>query len=159
MRSMSIGTPAVSPSRRIEAPYPKAGKAGADSRAGFTLIEALVALALLLAFAAALGPFMFQSQRILIQGDGQIKAELLLRSLLETGFDRTNPEVGPHRGETAGLRWRLDVASFAPDDDDAAPPALKAGEINWRLFRITAHVFWGDHQSVTAQTLQLGQLN
>jgi prepilin-type N-terminal cleavage/methylation domain-containing protein len=33
--------------------------------AGFTLIEALVALALILAFAAAVGPLMFQSRSIM----------------------------------------------------------------------------------------------
>jgi prepilin-type N-terminal cleavage/methylation domain-containing protein len=160
MRSMSIGTPAESPSKRTSAWDLNVGKVGNDSRAGFTLIEALVSLALVLAFASALGPLMYQSQRILVQGDGQVKAELLLRTLLETGFNRASPDLGQHNGETAGLRWRIDVDSLVPDGstDDSLPPPKK-GEPSWGLFRITAHVFWGDSQTVTAQTLQLGQLN
>ncbi len=155
MRALSIGTPAESPSTRIDAPGRKA-----DRRSGFTLIEALVALALVLAFAAALGPLMFQSQPILVQGDGQVKAELLLRTLLETGFNRASPDLGQHNGETAGLRWQLDVDSLVPDGAaDDAPAPRKKDQINWGLFRITAHVFWGRGQTVTAQTLQLGQLN
>jgi prepilin-type N-terminal cleavage/methylation domain-containing protein len=80
MRSAQIGTPAASPSKRTNG----------ERQSGFTLIEALVALSVVLAFAAALGPFMFQSHRILTQGDGRVRAEAFLHSLLETPFDRAN---------------------------------------------------------------------
>jgi prepilin-type N-terminal cleavage/methylation domain-containing protein len=158
MRSMLTGTAAASVSKRIELSKPHAWK---DRRAGFTLIEALVALAVVFAFAAALGPLMFQGQRILVQGNGQVRAELFLRSLLQSPFNRTNPELGIREGEIDGLRWRLDVESAAPNDsdDDVPPPAPKKGEILWGLYKVTANVSWGDGQTVTAQTLQLGQLN
>ncbi len=65
MRFVSIGTRAASRCERIER----------EDRAGFTLIEALVALSLLLAFAAALGPLMFQSRNILLHGDGQLHSK------------------------------------------------------------------------------------
>jgi len=158
MKFALIGIPAAFQSRRIETAAAKAGRVSDDARAGFTLIEVLVALALLLAFTSALGPLTFESQRILIQGDGQVRAELLLRNLLDTGFDRTNPITGSQRGETAGFDWRLDIDPFVPGDD-ARPADAKKGEISWGLFRITAYVFWGSRQIVTAQTMQLGRLN
>jgi len=53
MRSVSIGTPAASSSRRSDC---------GEKRAGFTLIEALVAMALVLAFVATLGSYLFHAQ-------------------------------------------------------------------------------------------------
>ena len=55
MKFVSIGTPAASRSHRD----------GGDGQAGFTLLEALVALALILAFAAVLGPHLSQARRIM----------------------------------------------------------------------------------------------
>ena len=60
MKSASIGTPAPLPSRGAE---------GGERRSGFTLLEALVALALVLAFAAALGPYLFQARRIMVDAE------------------------------------------------------------------------------------------
>src|SRR5262249_27641797 len=94
MRSASTGTPAVSQLFR---------KGGA----GFTLLEALVALALVLAFAATLGPYIFHARRIMAGVDGRIAAQVLLRSLLEAPFDRSKLVDASREGETAGLRWRI----------------------------------------------------
>jgi len=52
-------------------------------RSGFTLLEALVALTLVLAFAAVLGPFLFHARRITANADGRVAAQILLRALLE----------------------------------------------------------------------------
>ena len=80
---------------------------GIRDRAGFTLLEALVALALVLAFAAALGPYLFHARRIIAGADDRIAAQILLRSLLEAPFDRSNPANVSREGENAGLRWRI----------------------------------------------------
>ncbi len=153
MKSASIGIPAASPSKRIEA----------DARAGFTLIEALVALSVLLAFAAALGPLMVQSHRILVNGRGQVRAELLLRSLLATPIDRMHPDLGLREGESGGLRWRLAIEPAASDPrlDDDAPriSSKKPGHPDWSLLRLTASVFWGAGQTVMAETYRLGRLD
>ena len=91
MRFASIGTPGASRSIRLE---------GDRRRAGFTLLEALVALALVLTFAAALGPHLFQARRIMSNAGGRVAAHSLLRSLLESPLDRPNLAKASHEGET-----------------------------------------------------------
>ena len=80
MKFASIGTPAASRSHR---------DGGGNGQAGFTLLEALVALALVLAFASVLGPHLSQARRIMAQADGRVAAQVLLRSLLDAPFDRS----------------------------------------------------------------------
>ncbi|HLW90833.1 MAG TPA: type II secretion system protein [Roseiarcus sp.] len=148
MRFASIGIPAGYQSKR---------RKRNERRSGFTLLEALVALSLLLIFSAALGPTLFHARRILARGDGQIRAELLLRSLLTSPFDPADPSVST--GESAGFRWSVAVepfaeaASFEPQSarSDKAPP------YNWSLYKVTALVVWGGDRSLTAETLRLGK--
>jgi type II secretory pathway pseudopilin PulG len=151
MKSVSIGTPGPSRSKHDES---------GGRQAGFTLVEALVALSLLIAFAAALGPLMFHARKILVQGDGQVRAQLLLRSLLQEPFDRANPpEEGVREGSADDLRWRLDVEPIAGTTSSAGPsdPTQKTLPIQWSLFRVTAHVYWGAGAAVQAETLRLGR--
>src|SRR5215468_10939257 len=99
MRFASIGTPAASRSRRADAREQRSG--------GFTLIEALVALALVLSFAAALTPHLFQSRRIVADADSRVAAHVLLRALLDAPFDRTGLAQSTREGALDGLRWRI----------------------------------------------------
>jgi prepilin-type N-terminal cleavage/methylation domain-containing protein len=133
---------------------------------GFTLIEALVALAVILAFAAVLGPYMFHARRIASGIDGRIAAQILLRSLLDSAFDRSNPVSGAREGETAGLSWRVTAEPIAVDSGQ--PPrqgtSLAQNKNNdapqqpaWTAFRVTAVVSWGAGASVSAETVRLGR--
>jgi prepilin-type N-terminal cleavage/methylation domain-containing protein len=142
MRSASIGTPAALRSSRTE---------GNEQRAGFTLLEALVALALVLAFAAALGPYLFQARRIMVDAEGRVAAQVLLRTLLDAPFDRGSLASGAREGEAGGLRWRivtepLVIATGAPRDRP-----------NWSAFRVVASVAWGPRQVISAETMRLGK--
>lgn len=134
---------------------------------GFTLIEALVALALVLAFAATLGPYMFHARRIVSGVDDRIAAQILLRSLLDSPFERTSAPAPLREGETAGLRWRMSVepmfiekltspkrgiSSPLEQRKDAAPE-----HPSWNAFRVIARVSWGSGTSVSAETLRLGR--
>jgi len=155
MRSASTGTPAVLRSLR------KALR----KRAGFTLIEALVALALVLAFAAALGPYMFHARRIMSGVDDRIAAQILLRSLIDAPFERTKAPKTLREGETAGLRWRITtepmyVETLAPRRPQPIAPRQPndpVREDSWAAFRVIASVSWGSGTSVSAETVRLGK--
>jgi prepilin-type N-terminal cleavage/methylation domain-containing protein len=138
MKFASIGTREASQLRR-----------DGSGQAGFTLLEALVALAVILAFAVVLGPHLSQARRIMADADGRVAAQVLLRSLLDAPFDRSDLANVSRDGETAGLRWRVasePVATAAPRS--AARP-------NWQAFRVTASVVWGADQVITAETIRL----
>lgn len=157
MRSTSIGTPAVLRSIRREF--------GAG-RAGFTLIEALVAMALLLAFVSVLGPYMFHARRIGENAQGRVAAQALLRAILDAPFDRLAMAKGPREGETAGMRWSIAaepmfVDAMLPVDGPLLPAAdhpRDAGDKrrHWTAFRLVARVSWQSGQMVTAETMRLG---
>jgi hypothetical protein len=137
----------------------------ARSSAGFTLLEALVALALVLAFAATLVPYLYQARRIMVGIDGRIAAQVLLRSLLEAPFDRSTLVDTPREGEADGLRWRI-TAEPMPISSAPIPPRSKisreAGQKEperpkWTPFRVIASVSWGPGMSVSAETVRLGR--
>ncbi len=141
MRSASIGTPAASRSRRDNG----------EGQAGFTLLEALVALALVLAFAAVLGPHLSQARRIMDHAEGRVAAQVLLRSLLDAPFDRSGLANASRKGEASGLRWRIvaePVVAAAPGAPD---------QPRWLPYRVTASVAWGSDQVITAETIRLGR--
>jgi hypothetical protein len=141
-------------------------------RAGFTLLEALVALALLVAFAATLGPYLFHTRRIMAGVDDRIAAQILLRSLMETPFDRETPVRASRAGEAGGLRWRILAQPITIYPKPAArrrqiSPEQRQGEqqqnepaaqpINWTTFRVIASVSWARDGSVSAETVRLGK--
>jgi type II secretory pathway pseudopilin PulG len=146
MRFASIGIPAASRSRRAEA-----RKGRADRRsAGFTLVEALVALALVLAFAAVLTPHLFQSRRIVADADSRVAAHVLLRALLDAPFDRTGLAQSTREGALDGLRWRVATVPLPAASSGSDRPA-------WSGYRVVASVAWGRAQMISAETIRLGQ--
>ncbi len=138
MKFASIGTPEASRSRR-----------DGGGQAGFSLLEALVSLAVVLAFAGVLGPHLSQARRIMADADGRVAAQVLLRSLLDAPFDRSGVANVSRDGETAGLRWRV-----ASEPVAAAGPRT-ADRPNWQAYRVMASVVWGSDQVITAETIRL----
>ena len=141
MKFVSTGTLAASRSGRDDR---------SDRQAGFTLLEALVALALILAFASAVGPLLSQARRIMANAEGRVAAQVLLRSLLDAPFDRSSLAGASREGETNGLRWRIafEPAAVAPSRDKP----------NWSAFRVLASVTWAPDQLIMAETIRLGKL-
>ena len=138
MKFESIGTREASQLRR-----------DGSGEAGFTLLEALVALAVILAFAVVLGPHLSQARRIMANADGRVAAQVLLRSLLDAPFDRSGVANMSRDGEKAGLRWRVASEPVAA----AAPRA--ADRQNWQAYRVMASVAWGSDQVIAAETIRL----
>jgi len=137
------------------------------ARAGFTLIEALVALALLLAFVSVLGPHLFYARHIADNIDGRIAAQTFLRTLLDAPVDRSILGNGPRDGEVAGLRWSVTaepmfVDAMVPQQDVSVPAAGGKKEKgdekrpSWVAFHLVATVSWAPGQMVSADTLRLG---
>ena len=140
MKFASIGTPAASRSRR-----------DGGGQAGFSLLEALVSLAVILPFVGVLGPHLSQARRIMHHADGRVAAQVLLRSLLDAPFDRSGLANTSRKGEANELRWRI-----------AAEPVLVAApgapdQPRWLPYRVTASVAWGSDQVITAETIRLGR--
>lgn len=140
MKFASTGTPAASRSRHDDCD---------DGQAGFTLLEALVALALILAFAGVLGPHLSQARRIMAHADGRVAAQVLLRTLLDAPFDRSSLPNASREGEAGGLRWRIVAAPVAG--------AATSEKANWSAFHLKASVAWADGQSISAETIRLGK--
>lgn len=138
MKFASIGIPEASRSHR-----------DGSGQAGFSLLEALVSLAVVLAFAGVLGPHLFQARRIMADADGRVAAQVLLRSLLDAPFDRSGVANAARDGETAGLRWRVASEPIA-----AAAPRTSERP-NWQAYRVMASVMWGSDQVITAETIRL----
>jgi prepilin-type N-terminal cleavage/methylation domain-containing protein len=149
MKFVSIGLPAVSRLRRDNG-RAQAGK----GQAGFTLLEALVALALVLAFAAVLGPHLSQARRIMDHAESRVAAHVLLRSLLDAPFDRSGLASASLKSEANGLRWSIVAAPVAGAKSVA--PGTPDHE-RWLPYRLTASVVWGADQVVTAETIRLGR--
>ena len=148
MKFASTGTPAASRLRRD----------GCESgQAGFTLFEALVSLALILAFAGVLGPSLSQARRIMAHADGRVAAQVLLRSLLDAPFDRTALPNVSRDGETGGLRWRIIAAPVAGAVPVAGAAPGTSDKASWSAFHLKASVAWAGGHSISAETIRLGR--
>jgi prepilin-type N-terminal cleavage/methylation domain-containing protein len=138
MKSASIGTLAASRSHRDN------GK----RQAGFTLLEALVALALVLAFAATLGPHLSQARRIMDHAESRVAAQVLLRSLLDAPFDRSRlAKASRKRTDCDGASW---LSRWSP------LPLARRISRKWLPYLVIASVAWGSDQVMTAETIRLG---
>jgi prepilin-type N-terminal cleavage/methylation domain-containing protein len=142
MKSASIGTPAASSSISSNC---------GRRRGGFTLLEALVALALVSVFFATLAPFLFHARRIMDNAEKRVAAHILLRTLLNAPFDRDHLAGTARGGIFNGLRWRIVVSPFAVD----AAPSDAAH--SWAEYRLVASVSAGPGQTITAETIRLGK--
>jgi type II secretory pathway pseudopilin PulG len=141
MRFASIGSPAAW----------RLCRDGRKGEAGFTLLEALVALALVLAFAAVLGPHLWQARHIMDRAEGRVAAQVLLRSLLDAPFDRAGLVKASRSGEIGGLRWQIAT------DPVSAAAAGTPDRPRWRPFRVMASVAWSSDQAISAETIRLGR--
>jgi general secretion pathway protein I len=90
--------------------------------AGFTIIEALVALAVVTALLAGVGALIATS----VRGANVIERHVELAETaraIGTALPRSEGLAGNLSGELSGLRWRVDVLPFAADGIDPESPS------------------------------------
>ncbi len=96
-------------------------KSCSDGTAGFTLIEALVALAIVAAVLSSIGAVIATT----VKGTRSIDQRLALTGAAETllaGLPARNLlKPGRQTGELAGHRWRIDIAPMNAADAGDAP--------------------------------------
>jgi general secretion pathway protein I len=90
--------------------------------AGFTLIEALVALAVIAISLAVIGSVVAANVRGTITVDQRLSLLETARSVLTALPDRGDLTPGDTSGEMGGNRWRIDVLPFAADFVDPTQP-------------------------------------
>ncbi len=81
--------------------------------AGFTLIEVIVALAVVAVSLASIGALVGSSVRGARSLDQRVAAIETSRALLFRFTDRSKLATGSASGETAGFEWRLDASPFS----------------------------------------------
>lgn len=118
-----------------------------DGAAGFTLIEALVALAIIVAVLGTIGSVIATTakgtrsidQRLALAGTAErLLADLPPRALLKPGRQS---------GEVSGTRWRVDIAPMNMAGDDPASRFVPMA-VNLRLQR-------GDGAAIQITTVKL----
>ena len=99
-------------------------RARVDSNAGFTLIEVLVALAVVAASIAAIGALVAVSIRGTQSIERRVAFRETLRTIVTSLPDPRDLVAGSANGSTAGYAWRMDVAPYVASfvDPRAATP-------------------------------------
>lgn len=125
-----------------------AGAARRDSR-GFTLVEVLVAFAILaLSFAALMQAFS-GGLRLLSASGARTEALRLAESRLSEAGRSAPLAPGTASGEEGRYRWRLDVTPY--DDGEGAAAQLPP------VYLVTVTVSWGINKSLSLSTADFGQ--
>jgi general secretion pathway protein I len=118
--------------------------------AGFTLIEALIALAIVTMTLSAIGGVIATT----VRGTRAIEQRLALAGTADTLFaalpDRRSLAAGSQSGELAGHRWRIDAAPL-----NAAQ--LGALASRWMPLAINMRVRSPDGSTIVITTVRLAQ--
>lgn len=122
-----------------------------------------MALAVVLAFATTLGPFLFYARRVMVSADDRVAAQVLLRALLAEPVDSAKLASLSRDGASDGLHWHMGAEPSdidlprAPTTAAAATAGKAAAQQNWMAYRIVATVTFGGGRSVSAETVRLGK--
>jgi hypothetical protein len=107
-------------------------------------------MALVLAFVATLGPYLFHARRIMDNGERRMEAQILLRTLLNAPFDRSGLANATRSGDFNDLHWRVVATPMSIDE------TLPDNQ-SWSAYRVAASVSFGTGQIVTAETVELAK--
>ncbi|MFM8747888.1 MAG: prepilin-type N-terminal cleavage/methylation domain-containing protein [Aestuariivirga sp.] len=123
-------------------------RSDAKREAGFSLVEALCAVAIAASAIAVLTSGIGGSLKGAQSLDKHLGARILLQSILEDELasDTTAPAL--REGDSAGYRWRLEIAPADVVDGLPAP---------YVTYRLTATAMWEPGGRLSAEALKLGK--
>ncbi len=132
------------------------------ARDGFTLIEALVAFAIVAALSLVVQRGLIQSRIGWAAVEDRTGAERLARSLLEEPLTPAAVAAGGREGVTDGRRWRvglqtLDLPLPSPPEPEAGsgpPPPAQDGP-RWLPLRVRIEVATARGRPVEVETVRL----
>jgi len=147
------------------------------ARAGFTLIETLVALMVLSVVIVAAQRGFVTARLGLERAQSTLAAETVARSIVETELDRLAAEPGVREGETDGLAWTVTTEPIAlPVPPAPARPKTQTGgdggdsreaqqeseqeareAAKWRPMRVTVAVANGRGRPLSVETVHLAK--
>jgi general secretion pathway protein I len=123
---------------------PRGARAGRS--AGFTLLEVLVAFAILSVAVVAVIQGFAQGLRLLkVAGDHQ-RAVLLAD---QKAREVVNPVESHDRGQDGAFDWERTVTIVTTPDLDRTPATRK-----WHVYQIDVKVRWGDKRAIEITTLR-----
>jgi general secretion pathway protein I len=133
---------------------------------GFTLLEVLIALALLAVVMGAVGGLVGTTVKGIHSVDSRLPLLETAQGLLASLPERAALKPGSQSGGTGGLQWRIDVAPIAVAPPPAAKPTLTtvgAPEApppppKWQPYEITVRVQGNEGPPVTLQTVRLAPI-
>ena len=134
-------------------PHPNATRARARAcgAAGFTLLEALIAIVILALSLSALLQAYGSGLRGVAKIDDHLRARLLAQSVMaELSHDR-RLRPGSVQGRQDQFVWTLSVTRF----DDGEPPPQQPNP--WTLHRLALTVTWPQGRRIELQTLRMLQ--
>jgi general secretion pathway protein I len=122
------------------------------SEAGFTLIEVLVALAVLAVVLGAIGSVVGTTVKSIRSVDRRLPLLETAQSLVASLPDRNALKPGTETGGSGGYRWRIDVVPLAAPAPRTALPALNTAtttsaadtQPKWTPLAITVRVEGSD---------------
>ena len=123
------------------------------SSGGFSLLEVLVAFAILALSLGVLMQLFSGGMRNTLVSDGYSRAVELAESTLALAGTEIPLEPGGHSGEEKGLRWQLNIQPYPPQELLAPPEHIEA-------FHVSVRVTWDDadrDRSVVLDTLRLAR--
>ena len=128
---------------------PSAGHPGARGSAGFTLLEALIAIVILALSLSALLQLYSTGLRGIATIDDNLRARLLAQSVMaEVSYDR-RLQPGRLQGRRDQFAWTLSITPF----DDGEPAPQQPGP--WTLHRLALTVSWPQGRRIELQTLRM----
>jgi len=132
-------------------PHPSKQRPRAGQSAGFTLLEALIAIVILALSLSALLQLYSTGLRGVGSIDDHLRARLLAQSVMaEMSYDR-RLRPGKLQGRFDQFAWTLSITPF--DDGQPAPQQVNP----WTLHRLALTVTWSQGRRIELQTLRMLQ--